>query len=157
MILKFFFLFCAYCFAQPITILNLEKEPAKIKKKPELASKFSGPVLLDTRPAFEYSTGHYEKSVPIRWEDYAQTESPHKGALDPDSDLLARKLRVLGVMPGREVIVLGKGSQGNGEEGAATCQTGRARLSHPWPGLSGPRHRAILGTLAAILRRERLD
>ncbi|MDZ4676673.1 MAG: rhodanese-like domain-containing protein [Oligoflexia bacterium] len=98
--------------AQPVTI-PIGKAP----KYPPKKKQFKTPVVLDARPAFKYAMGHLNLAQPIRWEDYSQTEEQHKGALDPDYGLLARKLRLLGVKPDREVIVLGDGAQGIGEEG----------------------------------------
>lgn len=74
-------------------------------------------VVLDARPFFEYSTSHVEKSQFIRWEDYAQTEEPFRGLLEPNLSIIARKLRSLGISPQTKVIVLGNGTKGNGEEG----------------------------------------
>src|SRR3954469_24444214 len=98
----------------PHTIeIPLEKPPHYEKK----IIKHEGPAILDARETFEFSMGHIREAQPIRWEDYSQNEDPHKGALDLDAKLLARKLRLLGVEPSREVIVLGKGASGHGEEG----------------------------------------
>jgi len=122
---RVFFIFCfsllwqlSVC-ADPVILppvhaptINLEKTPKYPKKK-----KASGPVLLDARPTFDFAMGHVKNSMLIRWQDYAQTEEPHKGSLDPDLDFLARKLRVLGISPERDVIVIGNGSKGRAEEG----------------------------------------
>ncbi|MBK9294403.1 MAG: hypothetical protein IPM57_08145 [Oligoflexia bacterium] len=94
----------------PITIpLTKVEKDKKILK--------SGPVVLDARPFFEYSSGHAEKAQPIRWEDYSQIEVPNKGLLEPDLNLIVRKLRAYGISPDSEVIILGKGKNGSGEEG----------------------------------------
>jgi thiosulfate/3-mercaptopyruvate sulfurtransferase len=95
------------------TTIYLEKTPPQPPKKP----KSSGPILLDARPAFDYAMGHLPKAQSIRWQDYSQTQDPHKGALDPDYGLLSRKLRFLGVSPEKAVVVLGSGEKGQGEEG----------------------------------------
>jgi thiosulfate/3-mercaptopyruvate sulfurtransferase len=92
--------------------IPLEKAPVYPKK-----AKYMGPVLLDARPQFDYALGHLPGAVSIRWQDYSQTQEPHKGGLDPDLNLLSRKLRYLGINPEREVIVLGTGKTGQGEEG----------------------------------------
>ncbi len=92
--------------------INLEKTPVYPKKQ-----KYKGPILLDARSQFDYALGHLPGAVSIRWEDYSQTQEPHKGGLDPDFSLLSRKLRYLGINPEKEVIVLGLGERGKGEEG----------------------------------------
>lgn len=88
-----------------------ENEPIKIplgksKSKKPSAPKVATLVILDTRPFFEYSVQHFEKSQPIRWNDYAQSEEAFKNCLDADFAHLVRKLRVLGVYPQAEVILL---------------------------------------------------
>lgn len=115
-----FFLLCvvfssALSFSPRVSALtiNLEKTKNTAKKPPS----FKTPVILDVRKSFDYSMNHAEGALPINWEDYAQTEDPHKGSLDPDFSLLARRLRVFGIFPGRQVIVYGKGENGGGEEG----------------------------------------
>jgi len=92
--------------------ITLEKTPVYPKKP-----KYKGPILLDARPQFDYALGHLPGAISIRWEDYSQTQEPHKGGLDPDLSLLSRKLRYLGINPEKEVIVLGLGEKGKGEEG----------------------------------------
>ena len=82
-----------------------------------LSAMARGPVYLDARPPFEYALGHLPNATLIRWQDYSQTQDPHRGALDPDLSLLARKLRFLGINPKRDVIILGEGTKGKGEEG----------------------------------------
>jgi thiosulfate/3-mercaptopyruvate sulfurtransferase len=112
-----FFLSLAYGEPTPEPVhaptIYFEKTPPPPQKTP----KPNLPVLLDSRPAFEYAVGHFPNSISIRWQDYSQTQDPHKGALDPDLNLLSRKLRYLGVSPDKEVIVLGSGAKGQGEDG----------------------------------------
>src|SRR5271156_1943612 len=92
--------------------INLEKTPKYPKK-----IKHTGPVILDARGAFDFATGHIENSVLVRWQDYDAVDEFRKGLLDLDTDLLARKLRISGISPDRQVIVVGKGKLGHGEEG----------------------------------------
>jgi 3-mercaptopyruvate sulfurtransferase SseA len=102
-------------FAAPIAravTINLEKT-----KKTMPVKKSILPIILDARPAFAYATSHIPTSVNIRWKDYAQTDAAHLGNLDPDVDLLARKLRINGITPQVPVIVLGSGPSGDGAEG----------------------------------------
>ncbi len=98
--------------AQGLTI-DLEKVPKDPKKKIDVKV----PVILDTRPALDFGFSRVEQSAPIRWQDYSQTEEPAKSLLDSNFDILARRLRTLGVTPKRPVVVLGLGLNGGGEEG----------------------------------------
>lgn len=91
--------------------------PLEKPKQPRPKAVKKQPIILDTRSAFEYTLGHLEGAAPIRWEDYSQIENPHRGMLDPDSNLLARKLRILGVDPKQKVLVVGNGKKGWGEAG----------------------------------------
>ncbi len=97
----------------PGLIIELEKSPKYEEKKVQA----HGPLILDTRKPFEYSMAHFENSYPIRWEDFSQSEEPHRGALDPNIHVLVRKLQALGLGKDREVIILGQGTKGIGEEG----------------------------------------
>lgn len=94
----------------PISIPLTKTEKAKKNSRQEI-------VVLDARPFFEYSVSHAEKAQPIKWEDYSQNESPNHGLLEPDLNLIARKLRAYGISPESEVVILGKGKSGYGEEG----------------------------------------
>ncbi len=95
----------------PISIPLTKVKPVKNKiKRPTQ-------VILDARPFFEYTLNHGETSQPIRWEDYSQTEDPYKSMLEPNLTVIARKLRAQGVAPETDVVVIGKGDKGNGEEG----------------------------------------
>jgi thiosulfate/3-mercaptopyruvate sulfurtransferase len=109
------FIFLALFFPRSLFALEikLEKEPKVVKPKVDLKT----PVVLDARPAFEYSMQHGVFSIPIRWQDFSQTEPPHLGELDPDVGFLARRLRILGIFPSRETIIIGNGVKGHGEEG----------------------------------------
>lgn len=105
--------------------INLESMPKTIPQK-----KVPGPVFLDARGPFDFALGHLAQAISIRWQDFSQTEVPHKGALDPDLDLLARKLRFLGIDPSRDVIVIGQGGKGHGEEGRVGWMLEYLGISH---------------------------
>ncbi len=96
----------------PLPAINKDK-PVGTVKKPKPAAI----VIFDARPYFEFTLSHFEKSHPIRWEDYSQTEDGFRSDLDPDLNALQRKLRVNGVSPATEIIVLGDGVKSRGEEG----------------------------------------
>jgi thiosulfate/3-mercaptopyruvate sulfurtransferase len=74
-------------------------------------------VILDARPFFQYSNGHLPQAYPVKWDDFSQPGATIKGPLDPDSLGMARRLARLGITPDSEVVVVGNGKQGQGEEG----------------------------------------
>ncbi|MCC6278644.1 MAG: hypothetical protein IT289_12080 [Oligoflexia bacterium] len=102
----------ATVWAQPV-VIPLEKAPPTLKREKPVVTA----AILDARPSFEYAMAHPRGAGHIRVEDYNQTEAPHLGALDPDFNLLASKLRALGVHPDRTITVVGRGKDGRGEEG----------------------------------------
>jgi thiosulfate/3-mercaptopyruvate sulfurtransferase len=74
-------------------------------------------IIVDARPAFEYSVAHLNGSLPLRPEDFTQREDRFKGLLDLDHFALTRRLARLGISPESQVVVVGRGLQGRGEEG----------------------------------------
>lgn len=74
-------------------------------------------VIVDARPAFEYSVSHLNGSILLRPEDFNQKEEKFRGLLDLDHFTLARRLARLGIGPETPVVVVGRGVQGHGEEG----------------------------------------
>lgn len=102
-------------------------KPTAVRENPERRMEpvdASGPlqvtpetVVLDARPAFEYSTGHIPKSLPIQWSDYTEPQPGQRGILQGDQFAIARRLSRFGIEPSSKVIVIGRGLQGQGEEG----------------------------------------
>lgn len=74
-------------------------------------------VIVDARPAFDYSVSHLNGSLPLRPEDFTQREEKFRGLLESDHFSLARRLARLGIGPDTPVVVVGRGLQGRGEEG----------------------------------------
>lgn len=74
-------------------------------------------VVIDARPAFEFSLSHVPGSINLRWEDFSQKEEPFLGLLEKDLFFHARRLARMGINPKSKVLVLGRGPQGSGEEG----------------------------------------
>ncbi len=75
------------------------------------------PVLLDARPSFEFNLSHVPGAINVRWEDFSQSSPLSRGVLQNDLFAVARRLSLVGIDPDTKVLVLGKGRQGNGEEG----------------------------------------
>jgi thiosulfate/3-mercaptopyruvate sulfurtransferase len=84
------------------------------KEKIELNSQT---VVLDARPAFDYSLSHIPGSVNVRWDEFTQHQEPYRGVFESDLYFHARRLARLGITPDTPVIVVGRGQQGGGEEG----------------------------------------
>lgn len=74
-------------------------------------------VIVDARPAFEYSISHINGSVNVRWDEFTQPQEPFRGLFETDLFFHARRLSRLGIGPETPVIVVGRGPQGQGEEG----------------------------------------
>ncbi len=74
-------------------------------------------VLIDARPAFDYSVAHLNGAINLKPDDFTQRESPLLGYLEKDTFSIARYLARKGISPETPVVVVGRGLQGNGEEG----------------------------------------
>ncbi len=74
-------------------------------------------VVIDARPPFEYSLSHIPRAVNVQWTDFTQKEEAYRGVLLSDRFELTRRLARLGISPASEVVVVGKGLGGGGEEG----------------------------------------
>lgn len=74
-------------------------------------------VIVDARPAFEYSLAHLSGAIGIRPEDFNQKEKAFLGHLDKDLYFHSRRLARLGISPDTPVVVVGRGVMGAGEEG----------------------------------------
>lgn len=106
-------------------ILGCQIKPTKVSSEAPVLSdtQFAEklmkekPVILDARPAFEFNLSHVPGAINVRWEDFSQQDPRARGLLERDLFSLARRLSLIGIDPDTKVIVLGKGSQGNGEEG----------------------------------------
>ena len=74
-------------------------------------------VIVDARPAFDYSVAHLSGSINLRPEDFTQREKAFLGLLETDLYFHSRKLARLGISPKTHVLVVGRGLNGGGEEG----------------------------------------
>lgn len=73
--------------------------------------------IVDARPAFSHSLGFIPGSARIQWSDYTQAQEAQRGVLQSDLSALTRRLAALGISPEAPVTVLGRGLEGEGEEG----------------------------------------
>ncbi len=74
-------------------------------------------VVVDARPRFDYSMAHIPRSISLQWSDFSEPEPTQRGVLQNDLYAITRRLARLGIGPGSHVVVVGRGSQGEGEEG----------------------------------------
>lgn len=74
-------------------------------------------VLIDARLPFEYAVSHVNGSYNMQWTDFTHREEWRRGVLEGDSFFHARRLARLGLTPQTPIVLIGKGLQGQGEEG----------------------------------------
>ena len=75
-------------------------------------------VILDARPAFDYTLSHIPRAISLQWTDFTQQDEAYRGVLLADRFALARRLARLGISPDSKVVVVGRGvNGGDGEEG----------------------------------------
>jgi thiosulfate/3-mercaptopyruvate sulfurtransferase len=74
-------------------------------------------VVIDARPSFEYSVAHIPASISMQWSDFTEPEPAQRGILQKDLFAATRRLARAGIGPGHNVVVVGRGVQGEGEEG----------------------------------------
>ncbi|HVK60434.1 MAG TPA: rhodanese-like domain-containing protein, partial [Bdellovibrionales bacterium] len=74
-------------------------------------------IVLDARPAFDFSTAHIPRSINLNWSDFTEPEPAQRGIMQADLFGAARRLARLGISPESHVVVVGNGIYGNGEEG----------------------------------------
>jgi thiosulfate/3-mercaptopyruvate sulfurtransferase len=101
---------------------TFESNAAKLRAGPgeknsELPQISIDTVIIDARPAFEYSLSHLNGAINLRWDDFTLQKEPFRGLLDGDLYFHARRLARLGIGPDTPVVVVGRGQQGKGEEG----------------------------------------
>lgn len=132
-ILYFIFgLFLVGCQALPETKTYSEKPNFK-KTEGQQASKVqirSETILIDARPSFAYALSHPSGAISLPWADFSQKEEPFRGRLEKDLFFHARRLARMGIGIDAEVLVLGEGSKGAGEEGRVAWTLRRLGISN---------------------------
>lgn len=73
-------------------------------------------VVLDTRSPLDFGLHHIPGSQNIRWDAFQSAGSPSRGVLDRDLGKITRRLALLGVQPDSQVVVVGDGLKGLGQE-----------------------------------------
>lgn len=74
-------------------------------------------VVVDARPRFDYSIVHIPRSVSLQWADFTEPQPNQKGIVQNDVFAAARRLARAGIGPTTPVVVVGRGKNGDGEEG----------------------------------------
>jgi thiosulfate/3-mercaptopyruvate sulfurtransferase len=104
---------------QQVPTKAFEQVPTRVKTPKISQSDLSSPgsVIFDVRSTLEFQTSKIPNSVQINSTDFYQNKEPFLGLIQADLYALARKLALFGVDPETEVIIVGKGLAGSGEEG----------------------------------------
>lgn len=74
-------------------------------------------VLLDARPAFVAAVSKIKQAQILDWRDFTRRVAPRPNALEGDLFFHTRRLARMGIAPETKVLVLGRGMEGDGEEG----------------------------------------
>jgi thiosulfate/3-mercaptopyruvate sulfurtransferase len=74
-------------------------------------------IIIDVRPAFEYSLAHIPNSVNLQWDEFSEQGGNYRGKLQSDLFSISTRLARLGIEPDSKVLVVGQGLSGGGEEG----------------------------------------
>ena len=78
-----------------------------------------GATLLDSRNLLLWLIGHVPGAIHVSWKQFSQQQSPDRGKLLENSEVLEQKLRKLGIFNAKPVIVIGNPADkcNFGEEG----------------------------------------
>ena len=74
-------------------------------------------VIVDARSAFDFAVAHLPNSVNIQWRDFSEAAGPASGLLKKDQTEAVRRLALLGITPKSQIVIVGDGPRGHGEEG----------------------------------------
>lgn len=102
------------CATKDTRVVQNEARAFQNPKKLEITKET---IVIDARPAFEYSTNHVPRSVNLNWADFTEAQPAQRGIIQYDLFGAARRLARAGIEPDTNVVVVGQGLQGNGEEG----------------------------------------
>jgi thiosulfate/3-mercaptopyruvate sulfurtransferase len=74
-------------------------------------------TVLDVRNSISWLLGHISGAVHVTWQQFSQQQSPNKGKLIENPEILEEKLRGVGICNNKPVVVLGNPAHNFGEEG----------------------------------------
>lgn len=106
-----------------VALIGCQSKPTKVYETKENRQKqthqalSANTILIDARPAFLNALAHPSGSFNLQWNEFTQREPPYEGYLAKDLFFHARRLARLGIGPDSDVLVLGRGRSGQGEEG----------------------------------------
>ena len=112
-------------FVTAFLVTSCQNKPTKVTQEKPVISESTlsaklmegSPVVLDVRAPFEFNLSHVPGAINVRWEDFSQQDPNSRGVLLEDLFSVARRLSLNGIDPDSKVVILGKGSLGNGEDG----------------------------------------
>lgn len=83
-------------------------------KKPIVINKDT--VVLDTRSPLDFGLNHVPGSHNVQWDAFRAAGSLSRGVLDSNLEKITRRLALLGVEKDSQVVVVGEGVNGLGQE-----------------------------------------
>lgn len=95
-------------------IINFEELSQQMKAPVEIKDDT---VVVDVRSNFDYTMAHIPNSIHLQWEDFAQVRGAVPGLIQADVGRVTKRLALKGIGPTSEVVIVGKGLDGQGEEG----------------------------------------
>ena len=103
----------------PVAVENTERrievaEPSIPAVKPVTIQEST--VIIDARPAYQYSLAHIPNSLNMQWTDFTRQDPKARGMLQTDLFAHTRRLARMGIGPSTHVVVVGGGLEGAGEE-----------------------------------------
>lgn len=107
-------IFLSSCQLAPTKVVETVDQPLA---KNESIYINSNTIVIDTRTFYEYSTFHLPQSVSVQWTDFVNPQNLPLGILKKDLEDDARRLARKGVGPNKLIVVVDKGTSGNGEGG----------------------------------------
>jgi 3-mercaptopyruvate sulfurtransferase SseA len=110
-------LLSAGCQTKPTQTYETKENFTKKPEGPQGAVLSEQTVIVDARPAFAFALSHPSRAISLQWADFTEKEAPFEGYLEKDLFFHARRLARMGIGPDSDVLILGSGRAGNGEEG----------------------------------------
>ena len=108
-------IFSLGCQQKPTQVVSSKNVHVKDHRKGNLITDET--VILDARNPFEFNANRITGSINVQWSDFTQHQPEVRGVLDSDLFGIARRLALWGIDPNTSVLVIGKGIEGNGEDG----------------------------------------